>query len=98
MAFAFYATIVFFKSVSSFFFQTIIFIRYYSKAGHEISGYIDYRNRLLNEDWVPFFMGDRKLRVRTTDLVFFNWRNKKSSRNHSPNYWVRTLPYLESSR
>lgn len=70
------------------FMATIIFVRYYSRAGHEISGYIDYRDRLLNEDWLPFFLGKRKLRIRSNDLVYFNWRNQKSSLNHSSNYWV----------
>lgn len=67
---------------------TIIFIRYFTKDGHEVSGYIDYAERLLNEDWGPFFSEKKKLKLLGTDLATFNWRNKKSTFNHSCNYWV----------
>ncbi|KAL0272501.1 UNVERIFIED_CONTAM: hypothetical protein PYX00_005441 [Menopon gallinae] len=67
---------------------TIIFVRYSTKSGHEISGYIDYADRLLSEDWTPFFLGKRKLRLRNSDLSFFNWRNNINYYNNSMNYTV----------
>lgn len=57
--------------------------------GHEISGYIDYADRLLNENWTPLFQGKKALKLRTSDLAFFNWRNKKAIHNDSANYQVR---------
>ncbi|KAK6625187.1 hypothetical protein RUM43_005478 [Polyplax serrata] len=73
--------------------QTIIYIKYVTNDGHEISGYIDYADRLLNENWTPFFLGKKKLKLRTTDLAFFNWRNKKAIHNDSANFLS-----LEASR
>ncbi|KAJ8928072.1 hypothetical protein NQ314_019399 [Rhamnusium bicolor] len=37
--------------------STIIFLRYYTKGGFEISGYLDYGEKLTKEDWKPFFRG-----------------------------------------
>ncbi|KAL1516808.1 hypothetical protein ABEB36_000661 [Hypothenemus hampei] len=37
--------------------STIIFLRVFTKNGIEVSGYIDYTERLSKEDWKPIFAG-----------------------------------------
>lgn len=38
--------------------STIIYLSGYSKSGFEVSAYIDYGERIINEDWVPIFRGE----------------------------------------
>lgn len=38
--------------------STILFLRHYNQNGFEISGYIDYSEKLRKEDWKPFFKGN----------------------------------------
>lgn len=37
--------------------STIIYIRHETETGHEVSGYIDYSERIENENWRAFFLG-----------------------------------------
>lgn len=69
---------------------TIIYIRDFTRTGCEISGYIDYGDRLKNEDWKPYFKQGKRFWPRQTDLGFYNWRTGKITTNHSMNYkvWV----------
>ncbi|KAF3421152.1 hypothetical protein E2986_09079 [Frieseomelitta varia] len=41
--------------------STIIFIRNLTKLQFEISGYIDFNERLEKENWLPYFQGRKKL-------------------------------------
>ncbi|GJQ84006.1 hypothetical protein Trydic_g10473 [Trypoxylus dichotomus] len=68
--------------------STIIFLRHFTKTGFEVSGYIDYGERLVNEDWKPFFKGLQRLWPRPTDLGYYHWRIDKSACNDSKNYKV----------
>lgn len=74
--------------------STIIFLQYYVKSQSEISGYIDYAHRLETEDWLPFFQGKKKLRVRNTDLGYYRWKLGKILLNKTPNY----EPIIDSTR
>ncbi|XP_017784223.1 PREDICTED: uncharacterized protein C4orf22 homolog [Nicrophorus vespilloides] len=68
--------------------STIIFLRNFTRGGFEVSGYIDYGDRLQNEDWKPFFRGKKKLWPRSSDLGYYHWRLGKSISNESFNYKV----------
>ncbi|XP_071446994.1 cilia- and flagella-associated protein 299-like [Hetaerina americana] len=64
---------------------TVIFIRHFNAAGHELSGYIDYGDRLESEKWEAYFEGSKKLMPNQGDLAFVHWKHGtatwKSSRN-----------------
>ncbi|KAK9870148.1 hypothetical protein WA026_006239 [Henosepilachna vigintioctopunctata] len=73
--------------------STIIFIRYETVNQHEISGYIDYSERLRNENWKAFFQGKKVVLPNNKDLGYYNWKFGKSCTNDSINYKVFTDPY-----
>ena len=50
--------------------STIIFIRYKEAKGKETSAYIDYRERLKNDDMELVFKGQKDLIPRPTDLSY----------------------------
>jgi hypothetical protein len=55
---------------------SIIFIRYkepYGKEGREVSAYIDYRDKLKNENMDDIFNGKKDLIPKPTDLSYYNW-------------------------
>ena len=77
---------------------TIIFVRYESKNS-EISGYIDYAHRLKTDNFKEYFkgkalplpqpqIGKDKLRPRTSDLSYYNWKTGMCVSNDSPNFKV----------
>ncbi|KAJ8924915.1 hypothetical protein NQ315_001072 [Exocentrus adspersus] len=72
--------------------STIIFLRQYNKMGFEISGYIDYGDKLRKEDWKPFFRGTKKIIPKSWDLGFYHWRAGKVVSNDSLNYKVLMHP------
>ncbi|XP_065835007.1 cilia- and flagella-associated protein 299-like [Oscarella lobularis] len=67
---------------------TIIFIRDKNAKGQEISGYIDYANRLKAEDFEPYFAGKKRFLPKQSDLSFYNWETQTSTSNNTPNYQV----------
>ncbi|KAI5063278.1 hypothetical protein GOP47_0021825 [Adiantum capillus-veneris] len=67
---------------------TIIFIRDYNPKGHEISGYIDYGERLKSEDLEPIFDCKKRLLPMPYDLSYYNWVTLNSCSNSSSNYQV----------
>ncbi|KAL0979928.1 hypothetical protein UPYG_G00191700 [Umbra pygmaea] len=67
---------------------SIIFIRDLNSLGQEVSGYIDYSDRLKTEDCEPYFSGKKRLMPRHTDLSFYNWETQISTSNSSANYHV----------
>ncbi|XP_075060656.1 cilia- and flagella-associated protein 299 [Mixophyes fleayi] len=67
---------------------SIIFIRDKNSHGQEVSGYIDFSQRLKTEDFEVYFIGKKKLLPRPTDLSFYNWETHVSTSNASPNYQV----------
>lgn len=66
--------------------STIIYIRKLTRLKHEISAYIDYADRLKNDDWQRFFEGKKKLSPRRSDLAYFNWRLNKTLLNDTAHY------------
>ncbi len=66
----------------------VIFICDKNHKGQEVSGYIDYAHRLKNEDFRPYFRGERKLLPRPSDLSFYNWETQTCSSNGTPNFQV----------
>ncbi|XP_018574314.1 uncharacterized protein C4orf22 homolog [Anoplophora glabripennis] len=72
--------------------STIVFLRHYNKNGFEISGYIDYSEKLRKEDCKPFFKGTKKIIPKQTDLGFYHWRAGKVVSNDSLNYKVSMHP------
>ena len=57
--------------------STIIFIRYKDKKGKETSAYIDYRERLKNDEMDGVFKEGRPLLPKPTDLSYYNWTVQK---------------------
>ncbi|XP_021116636.1 uncharacterized protein C4orf22 homolog isoform X2 [Heterocephalus glaber] len=68
--------------------SSVIFIRDKNSYGQEVSGYIDYADRLKTEDFEVYFSGKRRLFPRPTDLSFYNWDSRVAVCNSSPNYQV----------
>lgn len=66
--------------------STIIFIRNLTRLQFEISGYIDYSERLEKENWVPYFEGKKKIWPRASDLAYYHWRTGKTCINETSNY------------
>lgn len=79
-----------------FYFQSIIFIRQFTRGGFEISGYIDYAHRLISENWIPFFKQGKTLWPRDSDLGYYHWRHGTVRSNISRNYKVN-LSWLRFS-
>ena len=52
--------------------STIIFIRYKDKKGKETSAYIDYRERLKNDEMEGIFKEGKPLLPKPTDLSYYN--------------------------
>ncbi|XP_010626913.1 cilia- and flagella-associated protein 299 isoform X3 [Fukomys damarensis] len=50
--------------------SSVIFIRDKNSYGQEVSGYIDYADRLKTEDFEVYFSGKKRLLPRPTDLRF----------------------------
>lgn len=71
--------------------KTIIFLRHYTKTGFEISGYIDYAEKLVTDDWTDFFKGNKRLWPQTNDLGYYHWRVGKSTCNDTSNYKVSVI-------
>ncbi|KAM6176944.1 cilia- and flagella-associated protein 299 isoform 2-T2 [Erethizon dorsatum] len=68
--------------------SSVIFIRDKNSHGQEVSGYIDYADRLKTEDFEVYFNGKKRLLPRPTDLSFYNWDTQIAVCNSSPNYQV----------
>ena len=67
---------------------TIIFIRHFNGKKQEISGYIDYAQRLRTDDFAAVFEGKRLLLPRPSDLSYYNWDTQLSTSNSTPYYQV----------
>ena len=69
---------------------TLIYVRDFSKKGHEISGYIDYAQRLKTTNFEQVFDRKKTLMPIPKDLSYFNWETMNSVVNDSPNWRVIT--------
>nr|CAD7460476.1 unnamed protein product [Timema tahoe] len=65
---------------------TIIFLRDFTRIGHEISCYIDFAERLKTENWLPIFEGRHRIWPRPTDLGYYHWKTGKNNCNSTGNY------------
>lgn len=72
--------------------STIIFIRYREANDREISAYIDYRERLKNDNFEDIFNGKKDLIPRPSDLSFYNWTVQKVYSNDSTFFRVDAGP------
>ena len=72
--------------------STIIFIRYKDKKGKETSAYIDYRERLKNDEMDGVFKEGRPLLPKPSDLSYYNWTLQKVYSNDSTFFRVDAGP------
>ena len=72
--------------------STIIFIRYKDKKGKETSAYIDYRERLKNDEMEQVFKEGKPLIPKPTDLSYYNWSAQKVLSNDSTFFRVDAGP------
>ncbi|KAL0221742.1 hypothetical protein RCL1_001596 [Eukaryota sp. TZLM3-RCL] len=74
----------------------IIFIRDRNSKGQEVSGYIDYADRLRTDNFADYFNPDSPVRLlpRHTDLSYYNWETRTVAGQNSPNFEVATDPVL----
>ncbi|CAD7959874.1 unnamed protein product [Amoebophrya sp. A25] len=68
--------------------SVIIFIRDRNAKGQEISGYIDYGQRLRQENFEGYFERKKRLLPKPADLSFLNWDTQFTSSNESPNFHI----------
>lgn len=66
--------------------STIIFTHQSVKSGRIRSAFVDYAHRLTTEDWVPFFKGKEKLKIRSSDLYYLDSYLKHPVINRTENY------------
>ena len=71
---------------------TIIFIRYKDKKGRETSAYIDYRDRLKENEMEAVFKEGHPLIPKSTDLSYYNWNIQKVNSLDSSFYRVDAGP------
>ena len=72
--------------------STIIFIRYKDKKGKETSAYIDFRERLKNDEMEGIFKEGRPLIPKQTDLSYYNWSLQKATSTDSTFFRVDAGP------
>lgn len=72
--------------------STIIFVRYKDATGKEYSAYIDYRERLKNDNFEEIFNGTKELIPKPTDLSYYSWNQKKVCSNDSTFFRVDAGP------
>lgn len=68
--------------------QTIVFIRDVNKKGHEVSGFIDFHDRLETDekDMVDYYLSKKKMIPNSSDLGYYNWNMSFASWKDSPNW------------
>ncbi|XP_017757719.1 PREDICTED: uncharacterized protein C4orf22 homolog [Eufriesea mexicana] len=74
--------------------STIIFVRNLTKLQFEISGYIDFSERLEKENWLPYFQGRKKIWPYSSDLAYYDWKTGKTCLNETSNYQPVIDPVL----
>ena len=72
--------------------STIIFIRYKDKKGKETSAYIDFRERLKNDEIEGVFTKGLPLLPKPSDLSYYNWTLQKVSGKDSTFFRVDAGP------
>ena len=72
--------------------STIIFIRYKDKKGKETSAYIDFRERLKNDEMEGVFKEGKPLLPKPTDLSYYNWTLQKVNSTDSTFFRVDAGP------
>ncbi|GAU87908.1 hypothetical protein RvY_00694 [Ramazzottius varieornatus] len=67
---------------------TVIYVRDRNPKGQEISSYVDYAQRLRDDDFASIFAGRDRLVPKVTDLSHYNWDTNVSHSTNSPNFDV----------
>lgn len=67
---------------------TILFVRDKNERGQEVSGYVDYGQRLRTDNMDSVFSLKKRLMAKPSDLSFYNWETQVSASNHSSNFQV----------
>ncbi|KAG5192890.1 putative flagellar/basal body protein [Tribonema minus] len=67
---------------------SIIFIRDKNSKGQEVSGYIDFAQRLKTENFEPYFDKKKKLMPKPSDLSYYNWETQTTTSTSTPNFQV----------
>jgi hypothetical protein len=69
---------------------TLVFIRDANPRGHEVSGYIDFGQRLEADaaGMDAVFSRRRRLMPRPDDLSYFNWETHMATSNATANFQV----------
>ena len=68
----------------------LIFIRSINSHKQEVSAYIDYGDRLKQEDWRLYFSGKKLLKPLPTDLSFYNSKTRTVHTNNTSNFEVKS--------
>lgn len=67
---------------------TIIYLRDRNSKGQEVSSYIDFAQRLREDDFANIFAGRERLVPKTTDISHYNWDTNVTHSNNTPNFDV----------
>lgn len=67
---------------------TIIFLRNVNERNQEISGYIDFDQRLKTDAFQDYFTGQARLMPRLNDMAYFNWKTQQARCNNTVNWFV----------
>ena len=67
---------------------TVIFLRNLNERNQEISGYIDYAQRLKTDTFADYFNGKARLMPRLSDMAYFNWKTQQARCNNTTNWQV----------
>lgn len=67
---------------------SIIFIRDRNNKGQEVSGYIDYAQRLKLENAEPYFERKKRMMPKSSDLSYYNWETQTSTSASTSNFQV----------
>ena len=67
---------------------TVIFLRSLNERNQEISGYIDFAQRLRTDAFAEYFSGAARLMPRLSDMAYFNWKTQHARCNNTPNWQV----------
>jgi hypothetical protein len=70
---------------------TIVFVRDVNPKGQEISGYIDYGDRLNNSSMDAVFQLKQRFVPKPTDLSFYNWDTHGSATNPTMDFQVSVM-------
>jgi hypothetical protein len=69
---------------------TIVFVRDLNASKQEVSGYIDFGERLNDGSMDAVFSGKQRFLPKMTDLSYYNWDTHASATTPTSNFQVRS--------